>query len=586
MSVINPLPRPEYPRPTLVRSDWLNLNGTWRFRSDDEQVGLQDGWHREPLPDSEVITVPFAPNALASGITNCRTDSTIWYQRDFELPLEWQFDRICLRFGAVDYRSMIFVNDTLAGEHVGGYSPFGIDIQHGLKPGTNRITVRVEDSLSWTQPRGKQEGTNRWPIDYNGVCGIWQSVWVEPLPNVSIESIFPQFSASLSRLTCLVEFSRQVEGVLRIDLMKANKVVAAAESRTMNRAESRVELVIDGPELWSPQNPHLYDLKIALTTTSGQQDIVESYCGLREFTVKKGLQRLNGAPLYIRGILDQGYFPGGWYTATSDEDLKRDIELTLAMGFNCVRKHQKAEDPRYLYWADKLGLLVWSEMPSGRVFSTELIHALTTEWLALVRRDRIHPSIITWVTFNESWGVWHQSNRREQRAFVEGIVGLTQALDPTRPVVGNDGWEYSAGDLWTLHIYEEGSDLRSKIAELINKPESSVTGGDEEDPRRRVGALPGTDIKDLPILLTECGGIGFGQHGDNDFAYGDRAITQNQLEERISGAVKIVLNIPNLQGYVWTQLTDIQQEINGLLYFDRSPKLPIDAMKKIFSQQP
>ena len=583
--LMNHIPRPEYPRPTVVRSEWLNLNGSWRFRCDDEQVGLQQAWYKGPLSDAEVITVPFAPNAAASGITGCRTDTTLWYQRDFDLPADWQDRRICLRFGAVDYRSLVFVNDTLAGEHSGGYSPFGMDIEHALVPGKNRLTVRVEDSLSWTQPRGKQAGTTRWPIDYDGVCGIWQSVWLEPLPEVSVESVFPHFSLASSRLTCLVEFSRQLEGTLQVVLMKAGSVVASAEAITGSRAESRVEMFNDAPELWSPENPHLYDLRIVLTTETGEQDEVSSYCGLREITTDKGQLRLNGEQLYIRGVLDQGYFPDGWYTATSDQDLRKDIELTLAMGFNCVRKHQKAEDPRYLYWADQLGLLVWSEMPSGRIFSTELIQALTTEWLDLIRRDRGHPSIITWVAFNESWGVWHQAGRREQRAFVEGVVGLTRALDETRPVVGNDGWEFSAGDLWTLHVYEEDSDLRSRIAELIRTPGSAVTPG-EEGLGQRKGALPGASIAGLPILLTECGGIGFGHHGEDDFAYGELPATQDELEHRIRAAIRVICSATDLQGYVWTQLTDVQQEINGLLYFDRSPKLPPDILYEIFSQEP
>jgi len=582
---MNHLPRPEYPRPTLERCDWLNLNGKWLFRRDDEQVGLNKAWYKETLPDPETIIVPFAPNAPASGIKGCRTDTTVWYQRDFDLPSEWRAHRTCLRFGAVDYQSMVFVNDMLVGEHSGGYSSFGIDIEHALKPGKNRLTVRVEDSLSWTQPRGKQAGTTRWPIDYDGVCGIWQSVWLEPLPEVSVEAVFPQFSLPLSRLTCLVEFSRHLEGTVRVELIKSGTVVTGAESKFRYRAEARVELSIRDPELWSPENPHLYELRIILTPKSGEQDIVASYCGLREITIEKGQQRLNGEPLYIRGVLDQGYFPDGWYTATSDEDFRRDIELTLAMGFNCVRKHQKAEDPRYLYWADKLGLLVWSEMPSGRIFSTNLIQTLTAEWLELIRRDRGHPSIFTWVAFNESWGVWRQSVRPEQRAFVEGIVGLTRALDPTRPIVGNDGWEFSTGDLWTLHVYEEGSDLLSKISQLISNPESSISH-DDEGLGERKGALADTNISGLPILLSECGGIGFGRHGDHDFAYGEVPATQDQLERRIRAAVHAVCSTTDLQGYVWTQLTDVQQEINGLLYFDRSPKLPLDKLYEIFSQNP
>ena len=582
---MNEQPRPEYPRPLLQRADWLNLNGPWRFCCDDEGMGLRQGWHQALPAQAESITVPFAPNSAASGITGARTDTTVWYERDFELPADWREKRICLRFGAVDHTSQVFINGTLVGEHTGGYSPFGLDINHALVPGTNTISVRAQDSLSWTQPRGKQAGTTRWPIDYDGIIGIWQTVWLEPLPEVSIESVFTQFSLASGQLSCLVEFSRQLEGELQVDLLNSGELVASAQASTEWRAESRVDLDVEQPVLWSPGNPALYELRLTLTSASGEQDVVNSYCGLREITRDNGVLQLNGEPLYIRGILDQGYFPDGWYTARSDQDYKKDIELTLAMGFNCVRKHQKAEDPRYLYWADQLGLLVWSEMPSGRIFSTELVQTLTCEWLDLVRRDRGHPSIVTWVPFNESWGVWHQAERPEQRAFVEGIVGLTHALDNSRPVVGNDGWEFSAGDLWTLHVYAEESDLSSRLAELAEAPDSHVNIG-EGGLGQRVGALPGADISNLPVLLTECGGIGFGHHSNDDFAYGEIPASTPELEQRIRDAVRIVLQASELQGYVWTQLTDIQQEINGLLYFDRQPKLPIGVFHEIFSQAP
>jgi len=548
-------------------------------------MGLRHGWHQALPAQAENITVPFAPNSAASGITGARTDRTVWYERDFELPADWQEKRICLRFGAVDHTSQVFINGTLVGEHTGGYSPFGLDINHALVPGTNTISVRAQDSLSWTQPRGKQAGTTRWPIDYDGIIGIWQTVWLEPLPEVSIESVFTRFSLASGQLSCLVEFSRQLEGELQVDLLNSGELVASAQASTEWRAESRVDLDVEQPVLWSPGNPALYELRLTLTSASGEQDVVNSYCGLREITRDKGVLQLNGEPLYIRGILDQGYFPDGWYTACSDQDYKKDIELTLAMGFNCVRKHQKAEDPRYLYWADQLGLLVWSEMPSGRIFSTELVQTLTCEWLDLVRRDRGHPSIVTWVPFNESWGVWHQAERPEQRAFVEGIVGLTHALDNSRPVVGNDGWEFSAGDLWTLHVYAEESDLSSRLADLAEAPDSHVNIG-EGGLGQRVGALPGADISNLPVLLTECGGIGFGHHSNDDFAYGEIPASTPELEQRIRDAVRIVLQASELQGYVWTQLTDIQQEINGLLYFDRQPKLPIGVFHEIFSQAP
>lgn len=575
------LPRPEYPRPILVREQWLNLNGPWSFRMDPEDEGMNARWFESGVPDASLITVPYPVESEASGIHEIEPSSVVWYERDVELPNEWQ-GRVTLRIGGCDHWTRAFINGLEVGQHRGGYAPFAFDIQHALTPGTNRITIRVQDSLSWTQPRGKQAGTTRWPIDYDSVTGIWQTVWLEPLPAVSIESTAFRFSHASGELVYTVCFSGQVEGELEVEISRHGEHVASATVETGLRSEVRQTFTIENGDLWSPESPDLYDVHITLTNhDTGERDRVISYLALREVAVADGELQLNGQKLYLRGVLDQGYFPGGWYTALTDEDIRSDVELTLAMGLNCARKHQKAEDPRYLYWADRLGLMVWAEMPSGKIFSTELIETLTSEWIDLVKRDRAHPSVIAWVPFNESWGVWHQAERPEQRAFVDGVVALTRALDQTRPVIGNDGWEYSSGDLWTLHLYFEDRDISARLSELIAAPAASVT--DTQGGHHRAGALPGADVTGLPILLTECGGIGFGRYGDEDFSYGELPQTEQALEAGVRAIADMISSAEQLQGFVWTQLTDIQQEINGLLYFDRQPKLPLSTLKEIFS---
>jgi len=575
------IPRPEYPRPILARDHWLNLNGPWLFRMDAEDEGLHAGWFTSGLPDASEITVPFPVESEASGIHESEPADVVWYQRDVEIPGEWQ-RTVALRIGACDHWTRVFVNGQEVGQHRGGYAPFAFDIQHAAKPGTNRIVIRVEDSLSWTQPRGKQAGTTRWPIDYDSVTGIWQTVWLEPLPAVSIESTALKYSHATGELTYTACFSAQVEGTLTAEISRNGQLVASASVETGLRSEARMHMLIEDGDLWSPDAPNLYDVKLTLFNQhANEYDEVSSYLALREISVEDGKLCLNGKPLYLRGVLDQGYFPGGWYTPLTDEAIRSDVELTLAMGLNCTRKHQKAEDPRYLYWADKLGLMVWAEMPSGKIFSTELIETLTREWMDLVKRDRAHPSIIAWVPFNESWGVWHQADRPEQRAFVDGITALTKALDQTRPVIGNDGWEVSSGDLWTLHLYYANRGIATRLAELINKPATSVT--DEYGGHTRPGALPGADVTGLPILLTECGGVGFGRYSDSDFSYGELPQTEQELEESIRQIANMIDAADPLQGFVWTQLTDIQQEINGLLYFDRQPKLPLSTLRQIFS---
>ncbi len=574
------VPRPEYPRPILVRDQWLNLNGSWLFRMDADNEGMNVGWYASGLPAPSVIMVPFPIESEASGIHEIEPAAVVWYQRDVEVPGEWQ-GRVVLRVGACDHWARVFVNGQEVGQHRGGYAPFAFDIRHALTPGKNRITVRVEDSLSWTQPRGKQAGTTRWPIDYDSVTGIWQTVWLEPLPAVSIESTAFQFSHSSGELIYTVGFSAQVEGEVTVEISRLGERVASGTAATGLRSEVRLRFQIEHGDLWSPDAPDLYDVKITLTNNdAGDSDQVTSYLALRDIHVEEGELRLNGRKLYLRGVLDQGYFPGGWYTALSDDDIRSDVELTRAMGLNCARKHQKSEDPRYLYWADKLGLLVWAEMPSGKIFSTELIETLTSEWIDLVKRDRAHPSVIAWVPFNESWGIWHQSERPEQRAFVDGIVALTHSLDQSRLVVGNDGWEFSTGDVWTLHLYHAERDIASRLAELIEAPGAAVTGGDGV--RARMGALPGAEVAGLPILLTECGGVGYGHYNDSDFSYGELPQTEQALKNSICAIADMIDAADSLQGFVWTQLTDIQQEINGLLYFDRRPKLPLSTLKEIF----
>ena len=551
---------------------------------DPRDEGLRAGWFESVLPDAVQITVPYPVESEASGINEPEPANVVWYQRDFEVPDGWQ-SRVVLRIGACDHWARVYINGLEVGQHRGGYAPFAFDIEHALIPGTNRVTVRVQDSMSWTQPRGKQAGTTRWPIDYDSVTGIWQTVWLEPLPRVSIESTAFAFSHASGELTYSAFFSGQVDGELLVNLSRGGQPVATATTGVDLRSEARVEFRLPDGVLWSPDSPALYDVELKLVNKAADEvDEARSYVALREVSVEEGELRLNGQKLYLRGVLDQGYYPGGWYTARTDDEFRADVELTLAMGFNCARKHQKAEDPRYLYWADKLGLMVWSEMPSGRVFSTELVESLTSEWIDLVKRDRGHPCVVAWVPFNESWGVWHQAERPQQRRFVDAIAALTKALDASRLVVGNDGWEYSSGDLWTLHLYAEedaeNDGISRRLGEIIRDPGRSVTH--EYGGRVRMGALPDADITGLPILLTECGGVGFGRYSDEDFSYGELPKTEQALEAHIRQIADWIHAAEQLQGFVWTQLTDVQQEINGLAYFDRHPKLPTATLREIF----
>jgi beta-galactosidase/beta-glucuronidase len=570
------LPRPEYPRPILTREQWLNLNGHWHYEADPLNVGLNERWYLGRDYSAQIL-VPYPIESEASEVHNLTPGPVHWYERCFEVPADWQ-QQTLLHIGACDHWARVFVNGYEVGQHRGGYGPTNLDITHALVEGNNRLTVRVADDISWTQPRGKQAGTTKWPIDYDTVTGIWQTVWLEPVAPTHIEALHSEFDLATGNLQICVEANQQTDGELKVVVKVDGAIVASGQKAFEHRAEAKLVLNIDQPQLWSPQSPTLYELELTVTGTDGSVDEVRSYVGLRQIKADGGGLYLNNEPLYIRGVLDQGYFPGGWYTPLDDEAIRQDVQLTLDLGFNCARKHQKIEDPRYLYWADQLGLLVWEEMPSGRVFSNELVMSLTREWLEILRRDRQHPCIIAWVPFNESWGIWNQTSRPEQRAFADSIVNLTHALDQSRWVVGNDGWEYSSGDLWTLHIYEgESLTLAERLDRVIEDPQASLNSGD------KVGALPGANVEGLPILLTECGGVGFarGELAGDEFSYGDFPKTLEEFEVRFQTVADTVSNANKLTGFVWTQLTDVQQEINGVLYFDRTAKLPIDKIRTI-----
>jgi hypothetical protein len=530
--------------------------------------------------------VPFAPGSQASGIDLSQSSRVVWYHRRFECP-NWldasHLTSVLLNIGACDYRTDIYVNGHHVGYHQGGYTPIQLSIGPFLRSGSNDIVVRAADTDSWQQPRGKQAGDTRWPIDYDPIIGIWQSVWLEPVANNYVTSIFARYNMGAQQLTVTLGLASQSKGAVRVGLTLDGGSGQWQEASVNNRNEVSVIIDVKQPQLWSPENPRLYDLAIELNNESGAlQDCVDSYTGLREVQCANGRVLMNGKPIFLRGILDQGYFPKGWYTALDDEALCRDVELTKAMGFNFVRKHQKIEDPRYLYWADKLGLMIWAEMPAGRIFSDQLSSALAEQWPDALRRDRSHPSIVGWVVFNESWGIWHQGERPEQRHLADALYHLTKSFDPTRPVIGNDGWEFSTGDIWALHSYEhDDGALANRIQALRQAPQTVVT----DIGRPRQGALPGANPQSLPTVLSECGGVGFvdpqrsAENAEPDFAYGDLPESPEAFAAACADLLTEIHEIVDLSGFVWTQLTDVQQEINGLLYFDRTPKVPLEAIR-------
>jgi len=579
------IPRPEYPRPQFVRTQWLNLNGEWEFAFDDANQGLQLGWC-DGRTLAGRITVPFAYQTPLSGINDKSIHEYMWYARSFEVPADWHGD-ILLNFGAVDYSSTLWINGQEVGHNQGGHVPFQFDIAPYLKPGVNRLTLRVEDKQDPGQPRGKQSVSGiPQEIDYYCTSGIWQTVWLEPVPSLRIEELRIVGHAHRNLVEIIV-YLHAPSAAWRIEaeVTDMGRFVTRGEARTAV-ATGHLILSIPYAKLWSPESPHLYDLRVRLYDNGELLDEVNSYFGLRGIELRDGKFLLNGSSVYLQMILDQGYWPQSLLTAPSDEALQTDIGWAKAFGFNGVRKHQKIEDPRWLYWCDRLGVMVWEEMPNAREWSLEAEEKLSAEWQRAVRRDYNHPCIIAWVPVNESMGFPQLAQQHAgQYAFIERMVRTTRRLDDTRPVIDNDGWEHTdIADVCAIHDYSPSSELLTKRYEKIlqggNLPATAWIGDKPLFAR-------GSKYRGQPIVLSEVGGFLAippdipPEERDVLYRFYDSFEKPEELVEKYRDLMKGIAQLVFLAGFCYTQLTDIEQEINGLLTYDRQPKVPAEEIARI-----
>ena len=576
--------RAEYPRPSLVRDEWKCLNGTWGFQFDPQDKGLGQEWYLQDSLDKH-IQVPFAYQTVLSGVDDQSICEVVWYSKSFSVPDSWTGHSILLHFGAVDYEATIWVNGTKAATHRGGYVPFSVDVSRLVTEGENKIYVRVVDSQDAGQPRGKQSSSGvPGGIDYWCTTGIWQSVWLEPAPSSYVGDlvISSDPKAGVILLTPIVHGSRpdlEIEVVVRD---RGSEVGRKHIATTFLSQPIRFE--IPNPKLWGPETPHLYDVEISLIRDGKTIDVVRSYAGLRSIEVRDGTIFLNDRPIYLRMALDQGYWPESGLTAPSDGALETDVLLAKQLGFDAVRKHQKVEDPRWLYWCDVYGLLVWGEMANARSWSLETQERLESEWARVVERDRSHPCIIAWVPVNESMGFpGLGAGDAGQRAGVERLVNLTRSLDPSRPVIDNDGWEQTnASDIVAIHDYSHsGSDLKSRYADYRDGeglPERIWTGS-------RISLLPGVSLSGRPIMLTEVGGFLILPQNreklDGMYNVYNSIETPEQLLDKYRELMQAIGSLPFLSGFCYTQFTDVEQEQNGLLTYDRRPKADIAAIAEI-----
>lgn len=575
-----------YPRPQLRRDGWLTLDGQWEFALDPHAQ-----WTR---PDSvtwtHTIRVPFAPETPASGIGNTSFYRACWYRRTFDRPTLRLGERLLVHFGAVDYQATVWINGARVVDHEGGYTPFVADVTDSLtQSGAQQVVVRAfDDPLDLTQPRGKQD----WLLEphaiwYPRTTGIWQPVWLERVPAGWLASL--RWEASVEQwqvgLSGRIAGERRDDRRLRVRLTAQDRVLAD-DTYAVDQDGSfarRIDLRDPGIDdvrrtlLWSPNSPALIQAELTLLDGRGEVvDRVNSYTAMRSVRLEADRFVLNGRPIQLRMALDQGYWLDGGLTAPDDNALRRDVVLARRMGFNGVRKHQKIEDPRFLYWADALGLFVWEELPSVYSFTPEAILRLTREWTAAIERDVSHPCIVTWVTFNESWGVPDLPVAENQRHAVDGLYHLTASLDGGRPVVGNDGWEHAATDLLTIHDY--ASDPATLAERYGDYPRLAETL-DRARPAGRLIILDDHPYRGQPVLLTEFGGIGYAEDKEGTWGY-TRVESPRDLAAAYTQLLAKVRNLDPLSGFCYTQFTDTYQEANGLLYMDRSPKFPLDEMAR------
>ncbi|MFN3652929.1 MAG: glycoside hydrolase family 2 protein [Armatimonadota bacterium] len=578
------LPRPEYPRPQFVRSEWLCLNGTWEFAFDDTDHGLSEGWCDGRQLEAEIV-VPFPHQCERSGINDKGVHPVVWYARSFTVPDEWRGRDVLLHFGAVDYRTTVWVNGQEVGHNRGGHVPFAFDISPYLTE-ENRLVLRVEDSQDPRQPRGKQSSTGLpHGIDYYCTTGIWQSVWLEPVPPRRIEDVvvIPQLDPDALELTVYLH-APSTEWHVEAEVREGERVVARAAVETPY-AVAQLRLEIPQARRWSPDDPHLYDVHLRLRCEGELLDEVQTYAGLRRVELRGGRMLLNGEPTYLVSVLDQGYWPESYLAPPSDEALRRDVELIKAFGFNCARKHQKIEDPRWLYWCDRLGLMVWAEMPNGRAWSTEAEERLLAEWERAVCRDLNHPCIVAWVPVNESMGFPDlREGHPGQYSFLERMVTATRRLDATRPVIDNDGWEHTdVADIIAVHDYSHSSER------LKEHWRSALDGGPM--PARIWSGSRTIFARDCryhgqPIMLTEVGGFLLQpelprESWDRMYNIYASIASSDELLGKYRDLMEGIRELPFVSGFCYTQLTDIEQEINGLLTYDRRLKVDPERIAAI-----
>ncbi|PKM63034.1 MAG: beta-galactosidase [Firmicutes bacterium HGW-Firmicutes-21] len=563
------IPRNEYPRPLLVREDWINLNGEWDFETDNSITGTEKGFFGRASLDGKII-VPFCPESVLSGVGNTDFMNCVWYRRSFELPKSWSGKRVLLNFGAVDYHATVYVNGAYVGEHKGGYTPFTFDITEHLSNKGNYITLCAKDDLrSGNQPAGKQSHLlNSHGCFYTRTTGIWQTVWLECVSDNYIQNIKSVADTETCSVNLEIKLSPCSAGarVTAKAFFEGNPV--GESSVKVGSFSAFLNIALQETHLWEVGKGNLYDLEITVEKNGETTDRVSSYFGLRSVCLTEKAFLLNGRSVFGRWVLDQGFYPDGIYTAPSDEALKNDILYSMRLGFNGARLHEKLFEPRFLYWADKLGYMVWGEHGNWGLNITEVgqIEHFLPEWIEAVERDFSHPCIIGWCPLNETWDY---NGKPQSDTLVKMVYDVTKSLDSTRPVIDTSGNFHVVTDIFDIHDYcQDVSEFASHYKDSLynNFPHRQTHRGE-------------------PYFISEYGGIKWAVDNSDGWGYGDGPKTEKEFVERYKGLTNVLLNNENIFGFCYTQLYDVEQEVNGLMTYDRKFKFDPEVFKKINTQK-
>lgn len=594
------VPRSEYPRPQFERNNWINLNGEWTCTFDFSGSGMERELYKSKGFDKK-ITVPFCPESELSGIGYKDFINHFWYQRSISVPQEWVGKNVMLNFGAVYYKAEIYVDGVFAARHFGGTSSFAVDITSLVKPGQEHsLVVYVESDIrSAKQTAGKQNlQFESYGCNYTRTTGIWQTVWLEAVHPEGLHSVQVLTDIDQKQVVVRPRFYKEMGGTLRV-LLKENGKVVAKQDVSAN-AQSVVVLPVKKVRTWSPEDPFLYDVEYKVLNKNGDVvDEVNAYLGMRKVHIEGNKIYLNNKPYYQRLVLDQGFYPDGIWTAPSDEAQKRDIELSMQAGFNGARLHQKVFEERFYYWADKLGYLTWGEASSWGMDCNDpdVARNFIAEWSEIVERDRNHPSLLIWTPTNEQF--W--PDRVQYPRMMQDLYNITKLIDPTRPFHGTSGGSHIATDIWTVHNYEQNPEKLKE--QLYNDGKLSGTPRWEIHSKgMNIGfnGLKYTDQytfpeykKGMPYLVDEFGGIKWNpaqqeQSAQNtSWGYGEAPKSQEEFYARLEGQVDAVLSLSNdIWGYCYTQLTDVEQEQNGVYFYNRKPKFDMKRIHAIFSKEP